>query len=182
MLCSPFLRCVQAITSIPAAVAFTLAALVGACAEGPARSDEPGVPEARATAGDAGIIRFPVAADGRLDTAGSAVLRFRESERDFGTVAEGELVRHRFPFRNAGEQPLVITHARSTCGCTVPDYPRTPIAPGDTGSVLVVFDTEGKAGPQRKPITLTANTYPNETTIDVYGTVTAAGPTPDGPQ
>ena len=172
----------QPLTSALASVAFTLASVAVGCGPESAAPDEPGVPEARAAAGDDGIIRFPVSADGTVDTAGSAVLRFRESAHDFGTVAEGELVRYRFPFRNAGKRPLVITHARSTCGCTVPDYPRSPIAPGDTGSVLVVFDTDGKAGPQRKPITLTANTYPNHTTIDVYGTVAAADPTPDGAQ
>lgn len=124
-------------------------------------------------AGEEGVIRFPVRGAGVVDTAGGPVLRFGESRFDFGTVEAGTIVRHRFPFRNAGGEPLVLTHARSTCGCTVPEYPKTPIAPGDTASVLVVFDTEGKAGPQRKPITLTANTYPNETTLDVQGTVTA---------
>ena len=154
----------------PAVVGF--AALASSCGAGaPA---EPGVPEARvAEAGEAGIIRFPVDGSGEVDTAGGPVLRFGESRYDFGTVREGEIVRHRFPFRNAGGQDLLITHARSTCGCTVSEYPRAPIAPGDTGSVLVVFDTEGKPGPQRKPVTLTANTYPNETSVGVEGTVVA---------
>lgn len=134
------------------------------------------MPETRPDDAAVGIIRHPVAGDGTVDTTAVAALAFGESLHDFGEVTEGDLVRYRFPFRNDGSEPLVITHARSTCGCTVPEYPEVPVAPGDTGSVLVVFDTEGKLGPQRKPVTLTANTYPNETTVGLQGTVLADEP------
>ena len=132
---------------------------------------EPGVPEtSRELAGD-DIIRFPVNADGSVDTTQVAKISFEETSYDFGTVDAGALVTHRFTFRNTGLQPLIITSAKSTCGCTVPQYPKRPIATGDTASVFVKFDTNGKAGPQSKPVTLTANTYPNETSIRVVGMV-----------
>ena len=133
---------------------------------------EPGVPSAAAPA-DGRVLRVPAQADGTLDTAGMAVLRFDESAYDFGAVDAGAVVEHRFGFRNAGAQPLLIANASSTCGCTVPVWPREPIGPGDTASIYVRFDTEGKAGPQVKAVTLTANTYPNATEVRLVGTVDA---------
>ena len=102
-----------------------------------------------------------------------ARMRFGESTYAFGAVDAGALVEHRFPFRNAGAEPLVITNASSTCGCTVPKWPREPIAPGDTSSIYVRFDTESKVGPQRKVVTLVANTFPNANTVALVGTVDA---------
>lgn len=101
------------------------------------------------------------------------VLRFDESTHAFGAVDAGAVVEHRFRFRNAGGQPLQITNASSTCGCTVPVWPREAIAPGDTASIYVRFDTDGKAGPQDKAVTLTANTFPNTTEVHLVGTVDA---------
>ena len=154
-----------------AALAVTIVA-VSLAALGCGGGDEPGVPTARVPE-DGRLLRVPVGADGRLDTAGMAILRFGESRHDFGAVDEGAVVAHRFPFVNAGASPLIINHAGSTCGCTVPQWPREPIAPGDTASVLVRFDTEGKAGPQVKTVTLLANTYPNRTQVSLVGTVDA---------
>jgi len=133
---------------------------------------EPTVPTA--TVSDAqggGIIKFPVSGDGTMDTMNLPKIRFSESRFDFGTVDEGAIVTHRFSFQNVGKEPLIISKGASTCGCTVPEFPRTPIAPGDTSSVKVVFNTDNKSGPQKKPVTLTANTYPSQTTIGLVGIV-----------
>lgn len=122
---------------------------------------------------NASIIRSPV--DGNaagVDTASVANMQFTGgNEYRFGEVDEGEVVRHDFEFTNTGSKPLLITNARSTCGCTVPDYPEAPIAPGDKGVITVAFDTKNKYGRQRKPVTITANTYPATTVIYVDGTV-----------
>ncbi|HAD11713.1 MAG TPA: DUF1573 domain-containing protein, partial [Saprospirales bacterium] len=61
---------------------------------------------------------------------------------------------------------------RSSCGCTVPEWPEEPIPPGGTGEIKAKFDTEGKMKEQKKTITVTANTYPNETKIMLKGMVT----------
>ena len=128
------------------------------------------VEEETPTASNADIIRNPVAVQ-EPDSASAARMEFAETEYQFGEVDEGAVVRHTFAFTNTGEVPLLITDARSTCGCTVPSYPKEPVAPGDSGTVEVVFNTAHKNGRQRKPVTLTANTYPSMTTIYVDGTV-----------
>ena len=120
---------------------------------------------------NASIIRMPV--DGiEANTGAAAQLAAAQTEHDFGTVRAGAVIRHTFAFTNEGGAPLLITDARSTCGCTVADYPAEPIAPGERGEIAVSFDTKNKSGYQRKPVVITANTYPSETTLFVSGTVT----------
>lgn len=117
------------------------------------------------------IIRNPVSADGSNDTINVAKMEFEEYSHNFGVVNEGDKARHVFKFKNTGKVALLIADARSTCGCTVPSYPKTPIAPGASGEIKVVFDTKSKAGKQSKPVSITANTYPKITTIYMNGTV-----------
>lgn len=120
---------------------------------------------------NADIIRNPVSIDGEVDTVNVARLTFDEPNYQFGEVASGEVVEHVYKFRNTGTVPLVISDARSTCGCTVPEWPRQAIYPGDEGEIQVRFDTKGKAGNQGKPVTITANTYPPTTQISLSGYV-----------
>ncbi|MCF4102157.1 DUF1573 domain-containing protein [Gillisia sp. M10.2A] len=85
-------------------------------------------------------------------------MTFEESEFDFGTIAKGTNVEHVFKFTNTGKAPLVITNASSSCGCTVPSYPRnTSIAPGETGEMTVKFNGSGQ-GQVTKTVTVSANT------------------------
>lgn len=85
------------------------------------------------------------------------VMAFEETEHDFGTIVQGTPQETVFKFKNTGSAPLVIADARSSCGCTVPDPPKEPIAPGDTGELKVHFNGSGN-GPVTKTITVTANT------------------------
>lgn len=85
-------------------------------------------------------------------------ITFDAVEHDFGTIEKGTKVEHTFQFTNTGKAPLVITNAASTCGCTVPTYPRNEsIAPGETRDMTVVFDGSGQ-GQVTKTVTVTANT------------------------
>lgn len=120
---------------------------------------------------NADIIRNPVAADGTMDTVNVAKLSFEIEKYDFGKVNEGEIVYHVFEFENVGKVPLLIRDVRSTCGCTVPEWPETPVAPGERGSISVKFDTTNKYSEQSKPIIITANTYPATTRVYLYGYV-----------
>ncbi len=117
------------------------------------------------------IIRTPVEADGTVDTFNVAKIEFEEEIYDFGEVYEGDIVTHEFVFRNTGRQPLIISDARSTCGCTVPEWPKDPIPPGGQGKIVVKFNTAGKKNNQSKPITITANTFPSTTRIYLRGFV-----------
>lgn len=97
---------------------------------------------------------------------------FAQNEYDFGTVNEGDIVNHTFQFTNTGDAPLVISNATASCGCTVPSWPKAPIAPGETGKIEVKFDSSGKPNQQTKNITITANTNPAVTTLKIKGMVT----------
>lgn len=105
------------------------------------------------------------------DTVNVAKIEFTEKVYDYGTVKAGEKVEHTFKFKNVGVAPLIIETAKSTCGCTVPQFPKEPIAPGETGEIAVKFDSKNKSGRQRKPVNITANTWPKLTTVHIDGTV-----------
>ncbi len=117
------------------------------------------------------MIRMPVSADQPLDTSLVAKLDFEETVYDFGTVLEGKQVSHVFKFKNTGKVPLLISDAKATCGCTVPNYPKDPIPPGESGEVSVKFNTSGKKNDQNKPVTLIANTFPQKTVLNMRGFV-----------
>lgn len=87
-----------------------------------------------------------------------AVMYFSELEHDFGTINPDEVVETTFTFTNKGEADLIISKAVGSCGCTVPEYPKEPIAPGQKASVKVSFSPIGKMGMQNKTVTLTTNT------------------------
>ncbi|MEM9245212.1 MAG: DUF1573 domain-containing protein, partial [Cyanobacteria bacterium P01_F01_bin.153] len=117
------------------------------------------------------IIRNPITANAPVDTSNIAKMTFTETTYDFGTVNEGDEVRHTFHFQNTGKAPLLISDARSTCGCTVPEYPKNPIPPGGSGAINVLFRTKGKQNQQQKPVTITANTLPSNNVIYLNGIV-----------
>ena len=102
-------------------------------------------------------------------------LVFEEDTHDFGEIMEGEKVVHIYKFKNTGKEPLVISNAKGSCGCTVPEWPREPIPVGGSGEIRVQFDSKGKGkiggGPQAKKVTITANTDPANTFLNIKGIV-----------
>ncbi len=99
---------------------------------------------------------------------------FTEESFDFGTINEGDVVDHVFTFTNTGDAPLIISSATATCGCTVPDWPREPIAVGAEGQIKVQFNSRNKPGIQNKTVTITANTYPKINRLSIKANVTKA--------
>ncbi len=97
---------------------------------------------------------------------------FEEESFDFGTINEGDVVEHVFKFKNIGEAPLIIQTATGSCGCTVPDPPKDPIAAGETGEINVKFNSQGKPNLQNKTVTITANTWPRQSTLKIKAQVT----------
>lgn len=102
-------------------------------------------------------------------------IEFEEAILDFGEVTEGDKVTRVYKFKNTGSEPLVISNAKGSCGCTVPQWPREPIAVGGEGEIEVQFDTKGKGSPegraQSKRVTITANTDPVNTYLTIKGKV-----------
>ncbi|KAA3440294.1 DUF1573 domain-containing protein [Rufibacter hautae] len=111
------------------------------------------------------------------------VMTFKETEFDFGDIKADKKVEHTFTFTNTGKAPLIIENASATCGCTVPEWPHEPVAPGGTGQIKVVFDPTGKSGQQSKQITITANTDPQINQVSIKTNITGAVPQAgaDGP-
>jgi Protein of unknown function (DUF1573) len=106
------------------------------------------------------------------------VLKFDEMTYAWGKIKEGEKMTHNFKFTNTGTNDLIISDARGSCGCTVPEWPKEPIKAGKSGELKVIFDSKGKVGEQSKTVTVTANTEPANTVIMIKGTVEAAAEEP----
>ena len=102
------------------------------------------------------------------------VITFKVDTMNFGTVTQGTVVEREFVFKNTGKTPLLITETKVTCGCTTPDYPKEPIAPGKTGIIHVKFNSAGKMGAQDKTITIVSNNGGGEVVLHLKGTIGAA--------
>lgn len=96
---------------------------------------------------------------------------------DYGTVAYNSDGRREFVFTNNGNKPLIITNVQSTCGCTVPTYPKEPIAPGAKGVIGVKYDTSRAGQAFTKTVTLTTNAVEPSRTLTIKGNVLAADAT-----
>lgn len=96
---------------------------------------------------------------------------FVDTFYNFGLMSEGEKAVHSFEFTNNGSTPLIIVHAKGSCGCTVADYPSKPTPPGGKASIQVMFDSQGKSGYQEKSVVITTNTARNLHTLSVKAEV-----------
>jgi len=106
------------------------------------------------------IVNNPHTANG-MDTVSAArkpTMDFKDTVHSFGDVKQGEAVQYDFSFTNNGKTPLLITSATGSCGCTVPQYPREAVQPGQSGIMKVTFNSAGKMGHQEKSVTIHTNT------------------------
>jgi hypothetical protein len=126
----------------------SLAALItlGAC--------QTGAEEKTAANAPASTTETAVATDPQSFTT----IQWIDSARNLGTMAEGQKIEISFKFRNSGSKPLVIKDVQPSCGCTVADFPKEPLAPGQEGIIKGVFDSSGKPGKNTKTMTVFANT------------------------
>jgi hypothetical protein len=98
------------------------------------------------------------AADASTDPSTYTTVQWIDSAKDFGQITEGQKLEVAFRFKNSGNKPLIIQSVQPSCGCTVADYPKEPIAPGKEGVIKGVFDSAGKPGVNTKTMTVLANT------------------------
>ena len=108
---------------------------------------------------DPALINNPRTAEGSPSdqVKGLATMDFVDTTHDFGTLHEGEVASYDFKFTNNGKAPLLIANAAGTCGCTVPNYPRDPIAPGQSAVINVKYNSQGKVGHQNKMVNIFTN-------------------------
>ena len=102
-------------------------------------------------------------------------IKFKNEVHDFGNVDVETENSYAFEFVNTGTEPLTITNAKGSCGCTVPDWPKYPIKPNETATIDVIFrPSKGQAGsPQEKTVTVEANTEPKNTIVKIKAFVNA---------
>jgi hypothetical protein len=81
--------------------------------------------------------------------------KFTQVEHDFGKIPEGPKVSTEFIFTNTGKEPIIVSNAAAGCGCTTPEFDKTPIAPGKTGKIKVGFNSDGRPGAFTKDVTVT---------------------------
>ncbi|HEX2616435.1 MAG TPA: DUF1573 domain-containing protein [Flavobacteriales bacterium] len=106
-----------------------------------------------------------------VDNGPKTSVKFAVMEHSFGKVDQDTENAYTFKFTNTGAEPLMISNAVGSCGCTVPDYPKQPIAPGATGEINVMYKPGKQQGQQHKTVTVTANTEPKETILNISADV-----------
>lgn len=107
----------------------------------------------------------------KIALADAPKAEFEKLSYDFGTIEMGEKVMYEFKFKNVGKSPLVVKNATATCGCTVPQVPGAPVLPGETATIKVQFDSQGKLGKQDKVVTITSNANPEMDQLHLVGEV-----------
>ena len=98
-------------------------------------------------------------------------IEMAEVSYDFGTINQGESVTHEFKIKNSGAGSLIISSAKGSCGCTVPEWPKNPIQQGEEQVIKVTFNSAGKKGKQRKTVTLVTNAIPNTKVLTIMGEI-----------
>lgn len=120
---------------------------------------------------DVDLINNPNSADGYNSNEPLPVMAFDNELHDFGRISQGESITYSFHFVNKGKSDLIISGCSATCGCTVADYPRKRIAPGDDGYVTVTFNSQGKTGQQYQEVTVSSNAQPSKNVLKIVAQV-----------
>jgi hypothetical protein len=105
--------------------------------------------------------------------ASGANISFEKDVHDFGNLKQGGDATYEFKFKNTGNEPLIISNAQGSCGCTVPEWPKEPIKPGASSVIKVKYDSK-RVGPINKSVTITSNSTENATfTLRIAGNIEA---------
>lgn len=139
-------------------LAFSAALMLAAC-----NGNQTGV--------DTSIIHNPNSAEGYNADEKMPIIKFEKQLHDFGNLTMGENISYSFKFTNVGNADLVINNCEATCGCTVPDFPKDVIAPGQSSYVTVAFRSADKAGQQLQEVTVVSNAHPSRTKLRIQANV-----------
>ena len=117
------------------------------------------------------LVSSPLTANQSAEKVLTPKIQMDEESFDFGEMQQGESVTHDFILKNIGDANLIISTAKGSCGCTVPEWPKEPIAKGEQATIKVTFNSAGKSGKQNKTVTLVTNAIPNTKVITINGNV-----------
>ena len=124
-----------------------------------------------------GFVAFTQAQDTKtVETDGSngAKIKFEKVEHNFGKIVEGTQATVTFTFTNTGTEPLVLNSVRASCGCTTPKWTKEPVAPGATGQITAIYNSQGRPGNFTKTITVKYNGVEGTKFLTIRGTVESA--------
>lgn len=121
------------------------------------------------------LVNNPASADSSSikSNGKAATISFENPSHDFGNITQGEILEYGFIFTNTGGSDLIISNASASCGCTIPDYPKEPIAPGKQGKIKVTFNSDGRIDRFLKEVNITSNTEPMTNTLYISGIILA---------
>ena len=106
-----------------------------------------------------------------FSTRAQAVLLFETDNHDFGKVAEGTMATYEFKFKNTGNQPAIVANVQASCGCTTPDWTKTPVLPGKSGVIKAMYNSAGRPGVFNKTVTVTSNATEPSKVLTIKGAV-----------
>lgn len=119
----------------------------------------------------------PISEDKITKPAGpKTTIKFDKYEHDFGNIAQNSSNKYVYKFTNTGKEPLVISNAKGSCGCTVPRWPKEPVPPGESGEIEIIYKPGKQKNKQSKTITISGNTEPDKTILKVKANVIADDP------
>ena len=110
-----------------------------------------------------------------------AEIQFEETLHDFGNITEGTKATYEFRFKNIGKEPLKLSNVQPSCGCTLPTWPKEPIAPGKTAIITAIFNSAGRPGVFNKYITVTSNAKTPSVALTLKGFVETVPVQPQSP-
>lgn len=126
-----------------------------------------------------GLVSAQTATTASNPNPNAAEITFKKDVHDFGTLKNGGDASYEFEFTNTGREPLIISDAKGSCGCTVPTWPKEPIPPGKSAKIKVTYDSK-RTGKIDKKVTITSNAKTNPKEIFIKGEVLAPENTTTG--
>ena len=120
---------------------------------------------------DTSVINNPNTASGLDKDAKIPIIKFDKMQHDFGRLSKGEMVSYSFKFTNTGNANLLVKECTATCGCTVADFPKNEIKPGEEGFITVSFNSANKHGQQIQTVTVGTNAQPSRYILKIIAQV-----------
>ena len=117
------------------------------------------------------VMMISFTAQAQTEVANGPMISVDKDVHDYGELEKGGDPYCEFTITNKGNEPLIISNAKGSCGCTVPKWPKEPVAPGESAEIQIIYKPGKQKNQQTKSITVTANTEPDNTILKVKANV-----------